>query len=79
MGLPYLIYNLAFDTNITVNTRGMMCSVVILVLILVAMVSFLACFRGKLSRALGIIYIVFYVLFVLISISFTYGFVACPV
>ena len=79
MGLPYFIYNVVTMDNITVSSEGIICSAVLMVIILVAIVSFLACFRRNLSKALGIIYIIIYVLFVGVSISFVYGFVKCPV
>ena len=41
--------------------------------------SFLACFKGRLSTALGVIFIVIYVLFVLVALAFEYDYVQCPV
>ena len=62
-----------------VSSEGMICGLFLLILILVAITSFLACFRGRLSTALGVIFVVIYVLFVLVALAFAYNFVQCPV
>ena len=64
---------------ITVSAEGSFCSLFLLVVILVAVTSFLACFKGRLSTALGVIFIVIYVLFVLVALAFEYDYVQCPV
>jgi len=79
LGLPYLIQSIVYWKDIQVNPQGIGCSATIVILILIAIVSFLACFRGRLSKVVGIIYIIIYFLFVAVSISFSYGFVQCPV
>lgn len=79
MSLPYFIYTVVFMDDIEVSSEGIICSALLIIIILVAVVSFLACFRRYLSKTLGIIYIIIYVLFVGVSISFVYGFVKCPV
>ena len=63
---------------VPVSAEGMVCSLFLVILILVAVTSFLACFRGRLSTALGVIFIVIYVLFVMVSLAFAYNYVQCP-
>ena len=77
--MPLCFYNIAFMEPIPVSSEGMICGLFLLILILVAVTSFLACFKGRLSTALGVIFIVIYVLFVLVALAFEYDYVQCPV
>ena len=52
---------------------------ILLFLMLVAFTIALLGFRWKLKKALGVVLLVFYVIFVAISLAFTYNFVLCPV
>ena len=78
IGAPFLMYNIVFQ-SVTVSAKGMICSVFLIIMVLVAVTSILACFKRKLSMIVGIIFIVIYILFVVVALGFTYKWFECPV
>ena len=72
------MYNIVFQ-SVTVSAKGMICSVILIIMVLLAVTSILACFKRKLSTIVGIIFIVIYILFVIVSLGFVYKWFVCPV
>ena len=72
------MYNIVFQ-SVTVSAKGMICSVFLIIMVLVAVTSILACFKRKLSTVVGIIFIAIYILFDIVAFSFEYKWSGCPV
>ena len=79
IGAPFLMYNIVFEKSVTVSAKGIICSVFLIIMVLVAVTSILACFKRKLSTIVSIIYIFIYFLFVIVSLGFVYKWFECPV
>ena len=73
------MYNIVFEKSVTVSAKGIICSVFLIIMVLVAVTSILACFKRKLSTIVSIIYIFIYFLFVIVSLGFVYKWFVCPV
>ena len=73
------MYNIVFEKSVTVSAKGIICSVFLIIMVLVAVTSILACFKRKLSTIVSIIYIFIYFLFVIVSLGFVYKWFECPV
>ena len=78
-GLPFFITTLMFSINIPVGSSGILCSATLVIMILLIITLLMACAKGKLSRIIGVVFLVIYVLFIVISIGFTYNFFQCPI
>ena len=72
------MYNIVFQ-SVTVSAKGMICSVILIIMVLLAVTSILACFKRKLSTIVGIIFIVIYIIFVIVALGFAYKWFECPV
>ena len=72
------MYNIVFQ-SVTVSAKGMICSAFLIIMVLVAVTSILACFKRKLSMIVGIIFIVIYIIFVIVALGFAYKWFECPV
>ena len=73
------MYNIVFEKSVTVNAKGIICSVFLIIMVLVAVTSILACFKRKLSTIVSVIYIFIYFIFVIVSLGFEYKWFVCPV
>ena len=73
------MYNIVFEKSVTVSAKGIICSVFLIIMVLVAVTSILACSKRKLSTIVGTVFIVIYFLFVIISLGFAYKWFECPV
>ena len=73
------MYNIVFEKSVTVSAKGIICSVFLIIMVLVAVTSILACFKRKLSMIVGIIFIVIYIIFVIVALGFAYKWFECPV
>ena len=79
IGAPFLMYNIVFEKSVTVSAKGIICSVFLIIMVLVAVTSILACFKRKLSTIVSVIYIFIYFIFVIVSLGFVYKWFECPV
>ena len=78
IGAPFLMYSIVLQ-YVIVSAKGMLCSVFLIIMVLVAVTSILACSKRKLSTIVGFIFIIIYILFVIVSLAFAYKWVECPV
>ncbi|KAI5709157.1 hypothetical protein M8J76_011514 [Diaphorina citri] len=76
--LPWLLYNLIYSQPVTVSSKGMLCSIVILFTMLIFVIVSIAAFHWKLHRGLGVTMFLLYFLFVVLSLSLEYGYLVCP-
>ena len=75
----YNIYTMEHMESVAVSAKGMICSIFLIIMVLVAVTSILACSKRKLSTVVGSIFVVIYILFVGVALSFTYNYIQCPV
>ncbi|XP_047516394.1 sodium/potassium/calcium exchanger Nckx30C isoform X2 [Pieris napi] len=76
--LPWLLYGLIYGTPVQVNSKGMVCSIVLLFAMLLFVILSIACFRWKMNRGLGFTMFLLYFVFVAVSLGLEYGYLHCP-
>jgi sodium/potassium/calcium exchanger 2 len=64
---------------VSVSSAGVGCSVSLLFLMLILVFLSILAFNWKMTKAMGVVMGVFYFIFVLISLGFTYGLYSCPI
>ncbi|KAM9854782.1 sodium/potassium/calcium exchanger 2-like [Aulostomus maculatus] len=78
--LPLLLYSLIHGfTPVAVSTNGLVCSVVLLFLMLLFFIITVVSCKWKLNKVLGIILLLLYSLFLVLSLMLQYRFIVCPV
>jgi len=77
--LPWLLYCAINQKGIDVNSVGMACNIgMLFVMLLVVFLSILA-FKWKMTKIMGGIMLVMYVIFVVVSLGLTECWFACPI
>ncbi|XP_050352622.1 sodium/potassium/calcium exchanger Nckx30C isoform X3 [Nymphalis io] len=76
--LPWLLYGLINGEPVQVNSKGMVCSIVLLFAMLIFVIISIACFRWKMNRGLGFTMFLLYFVFVAVSLALEYGYLHCP-
>ncbi|XP_022130868.2 sodium/potassium/calcium exchanger Nckx30C isoform X2 [Pieris rapae] len=76
--LPWLLYGLIYGAPVQVNSKGMVCSIVLLFAMLLFVILSIACFRWKMNRGLGFTMFLLYFVFVAVSLGLEYGYLHCP-
>ncbi|XP_014365899.1 sodium/potassium/calcium exchanger Nckx30C [Papilio machaon] len=76
--LPWLLYGLINGEPVQVNSKGMVCSIVLLFAMLIFVIISIACFRWKMNKGLGFTMFLLYFVFVAVSLGLEYGFFHCP-
>lgn len=61
-----------------VISKGMLCSILLLFLMMVAVIISIAASGWKMSRTLGISMLVFYVVFMTLAVLLEYEMIVCP-
>ena len=77
--VPWLLYTLGFGVDIRVSSAGLGCSIILLFSMLVAVFLSILLSGWKMSKLLGIAMFFLYFIFVIISLSFEYKWIICPV
>jgi sodium/potassium/calcium exchanger 2 len=77
--IPWLLYWAAFQDPINVDSSGMACSIVLLFLMLLAVIMAIAISKWKMNHALGFSMLLFYVIFLVLSILLSLDIIVCPV
>uniref|UniRef100_A0A1I8J6Z3 Na_Ca_ex domain-containing protein n=1 Tax=Macrostomum lignano TaxID=282301 RepID=A0A1I8J6Z3_9PLAT len=76
--LPWLIWSLVHSANpVSVNSRGAVCSVLMLFGMLACLVLSIAAFRWRMSKGLGVAMLCLYAVFLAVSILTEYDYVPC--
>ncbi|CAH1640118.1 unnamed protein product [Spodoptera littoralis] len=76
--LPWLLYGLINGEPVQVNSKGMVCSIVLLFAMLLFVILSIACFRWKMNKGLGFTMFLLYFVFVGVSLGLEYGYLHCP-
>ncbi|XP_039759670.1 sodium/potassium/calcium exchanger Nckx30C isoform X4 [Pararge aegeria] len=76
--LPWLLYGIIYGEPVRVNSKGMVCSIVLLFAMLVFVIISIACFRWKMNKGLGFTMFLLYFVFVAVSLGLEYGYFHCP-
>ncbi|CAG4986834.1 unnamed protein product [Colias eurytheme] len=76
--LPWLLYGLINGEPVKVNSKGMVCSIVLLFAMLLFVILSIACFRWKMNKGLGFTMFLLYFVFVAVSLGLEYGYLHCP-
>ncbi|GBP63568.1 hypothetical protein EVAR_61308_1 [Eumeta japonica] len=76
--LPWLLFGLVNGKPVEVNSKGMVCSIVLLFAMLIFVILSIACFRWKMNKGLGFTMFILYFVFVAVSLSLEYGYLHCP-
>ncbi|CAH2042058.1 unnamed protein product, partial [Iphiclides podalirius] len=76
--LPWLLYGLINGEPVQVNSKGMVCSIVLLFAMLLFVILSIACFRWKMNKGLGFTMFLLYFVFVAVSLALEYGYLHCP-
>ncbi|XP_061384130.1 sodium/potassium/calcium exchanger Nckx30C isoform X4 [Danaus plexippus] len=76
--LPWLLYGIINGEPVQVNSKGMVCSIVLLFAMLIFVIISIACFRWKMNRGLGFTMFLLYFVFVAVSLGLEYGYLHCP-
>ena len=77
--LPWFLFTLVFQKPVPVSAEGMVCSIVLLFLMLVAVFMSILLFKWKMTKIMGFSMFVFYFIFVIITLGFEYDFWTCPI
>ncbi|XP_034835301.1 sodium/potassium/calcium exchanger Nckx30C isoform X2 [Maniola hyperantus] len=76
--LPWLLYGIIYGEPVLVNSKGMVCSIVLLFAMLIFVIISIACFRWKMNKGLGFTMFLLYFVFVAVSLGLEYGYLRCP-
>jgi len=77
--LPMFLFSLIFATPFIVDSDGIACSVTLLFAMLAIAFGFILCCKLRLNKGLGFLFILLHLLFILVSITFTYEIIQCPI
>ena len=77
--LPWLLYTMVNSTFVNVSSKGAACSIGMLFLMLILVFLSILSFKWKMTKVMGCVMLVLYVVFVIISLGFSYGWYKCPV
>jgi len=75
---PWFLYTCVFQQPIVVSSEGLGCSIVLLFTMLIAVFMCILISGWKMSKTLGFSMFVLYFIFVLVSLSFEYEWIICP-
>ena len=78
LGVPKLLYNIVFLSEVQIETDGSLVSLVFLILAIILLVLMVAISRGRLTKPWSIPPLVFYILNVIVAIVFEYGYIKSP-
>ena len=78
LGVPKLLYNTVFLSEVQIEPAGSLVSLVFLILAIILLVLMVAISRGRLTKPWAIPPLVFYILNVIVAIVFEYGYIKSP-
>lgn len=77
--IPWLLYWAAFQEPISVDSAGMVCSIFLLFIMLMAVIATIAVNKWRMNKLLGIIMLFLYVVFEVLSVLLALKIIICPV
>ncbi|XP_025078217.1 sodium/potassium/calcium exchanger 2-like [Pomacea canaliculata] len=77
--VPWLLFGAVFRGEpYHVNNKGLLCSIILLFLMLVAVIIVIAVCRWRMSKVMGVLMLVLYVIFVVMSVLLEFETIRCP-
>jgi sodium/potassium/calcium exchanger 2 len=77
--LPWLLYTMIKLEAVSVVSEGVGCSVSLLFLMLVFVFLAIVAFNWKMTKGMGVVMLILYVLFVIVTLGFSYRWYECPI
>ncbi len=75
--LPWLLWTLVNGTAIDVKSDGVGCSVSLLFMMLILVFLSILAFKWKMTKGMGVVMLLLYIVFVVVTLGFTYGWYDC--
>lgn len=76
---PWLLWTAVNGTGLSVSSKGAACSISMLFLMLILVFLSILTFKWKMTKAMGGVMLVLYVIFVIVSLGFSFQWYECPV
>ena len=78
--LPWILWNAVNwrEDGLGVSSKGAACSISMLFIMLILVFLSILAFKWKMTKAMGAVMLVLYVIFVIISLGFSFGWYTCP-
>ncbi|XP_064608721.1 sodium/potassium/calcium exchanger 2-like [Liolophura sinensis] len=76
---PWLLSNIIYGTSVNVDSKGLVCSIVLLFLMLMAVIGSIAAFKWRMSKLLGLSMFLLYLIFITLSVLLELTYIICPV
>ena len=77
--LPWLLYTMIKLEAVSVVSEGVGCSVSLLFLMLIFVFLAIVAFNWKMTKGMGVVMLILYVLFVVVTLGFNYQWYQCPI
>jgi len=77
--VPWLLFTLINPPFLKVDSKGIGCSVSLLFLMLIAVFLSIVAFRWRMTKTMGVVMLLLYVVFVLVTLGFGYDVMTCPI
>lgn len=77
--LPWLLWSIVNSKEVEVSSSGAVCSIAMLFLMLLTVFGAIVAFKWRMTKGMGGMMIGLYVVFVIISLGFSYEWYKCPV
>ena len=77
--VPWLLWTLIESQPVSVSSKGVGCSITLLFLMLIAVFLSILAFKWKMTKGMGALMMGLYVVFVVISLGFSYEWYVCPI
>jgi Ca2+/Na+ antiporter len=78
--LPWILWNAVNyqQDGLSVSSKGAACSISMLFIMLILVFLSILAFKWKMTKTMGAVMLVLYVIFVIISLGFSFGWYTCP-
>ena len=76
--LPWILWTAVNQDALGVSSKGAACSISMLFIMLILVFLAILSFKWKMTKAMGAIMLCLYVVFVVISLGFSFGWYTCP-
>ena len=76
--LPWLLYCAVNGHGVAVSSSGVGCSISLLFLMLLCVFFCILIFNWKMTKGMGVLMLGLYVVFVIVSLGFSYEWYVCP-
>ena len=77
--IPWLLYLAINGGTVNVDSNGLVCSIFLLFVMLITVIATIAASKWKMSKALGIVMLLLYVVFLVLSVLLEVKVITCPI